>query len=166
MTAEVKKSLHKSCPPSLLCREDQLHTLSTFIHSHITKQVPGAIYISGAPGTGKTACLSHILENSEVRTDDVVRIAGYYGADDDVILLLFLYIGGVEGCECGYSKLYELKDAPGYFLPHCHGADWSEVIPGQEHRRQSRQIHHILQENDVSGCGHCSPIPVPLQYGM
>ena len=63
---EVKRSLHKSCPPSLLCREDQLHTLSHFLHSHVTKRVPGAIYISGAPGTGKTACLSHILENSKV----------------------------------------------------------------------------------------------------
>lgn len=60
----MKKSLHNSLPSNMLCREDQLATLTEYLTSHIREKKPGSLYISGAPGTGKTACLSHILNNS------------------------------------------------------------------------------------------------------
>lgn len=63
-TAAVKKSLHGSLPSTMLCREEQLATLTAYITSHLSNKKPGSLYISGAPGTGKTACLSHILNNS------------------------------------------------------------------------------------------------------
>ena len=63
-TAAVKKSLHGSLPSSMLCREEQLATLTEYITSHLSSKRSGSLYISGAPGTGKTACLSHILNNS------------------------------------------------------------------------------------------------------
>ncbi|XP_064389362.1 cell division control protein 6 homolog isoform X2 [Halichondria panicea] len=61
---EVKRSLHNSRPESLLCRDDQLSSLNSFMTSHLHKGTSGALYISGAPGTGKTACLSTVLEKS------------------------------------------------------------------------------------------------------
>lgn len=63
-TAAVKKSLHGSLPSTMLCREEQLATLTDYITSHLSNKKSGSLYISGAPGTGKTACLSHILNNS------------------------------------------------------------------------------------------------------
>ena len=64
---EVKRSFHSSIPSNLLCRDEELTTLSDFLQTSITARQPGALYISGAPGTGKTACLSHIMTTSEVQ---------------------------------------------------------------------------------------------------
>ena len=63
-TAAVKKSLHGSLPSTMLCREEQLATLTEYLTSHLSNKKPGSLYISGAPGTGKTACLTHILNDS------------------------------------------------------------------------------------------------------
>lgn len=63
-TAAVKKSLHGCLPSTMLCREEQLATLMGYLTSHLSNKEPGSLYISGAPGTGKTACISHILNNS------------------------------------------------------------------------------------------------------
>ena len=63
-TAAVKKSLHSSLSSTMLCREEQLATLTEYITSHLSNKKSGSLYISGAPGTGKTACLSYILGNS------------------------------------------------------------------------------------------------------
>ena len=30
--------------------------------THVNKRKPGSLYISGAPGTGKTAVIKHLLE--------------------------------------------------------------------------------------------------------
>ena len=75
-TAAVKKSLHNSLPSTMFCREEQLATLTEYLTSHINEKRPGSLYISGAPGTGKTACLSHILDNSPdlVKSMSVVMV--------------------------------------------------------------------------------------------
>ena len=65
---EAKRSLHNSIPSTLLCRDEELASLSAFLHTSITSRQPGALYISGAPGTGKTACLTHTMENLKVHT--------------------------------------------------------------------------------------------------
>ena len=52
--------LHQSTTPPILCRDAKLGAISSFLRNSITKQQPGALYICGAPGTGKTACLTHI----------------------------------------------------------------------------------------------------------
>ena len=60
---DIKRSLHNSLPSSLHCRESQLTMLTSHITTHLKKKTPGSLYISGAPGTGKTACLTHILND-------------------------------------------------------------------------------------------------------
>lgn len=72
---EAKRSLHNSIPSTLLCRDEELASLSTFLQTSITARQPGALYISGAPGTGKTACLSHTMENSGVCTQWISEIS-------------------------------------------------------------------------------------------
>ncbi|XP_028393017.1 cell division control protein 6 homolog [Dendronephthya gigantea] len=60
---ETKKALHSSIPSNLLCRETEIRQIGVFLRSHLMHCKAGSLYISGAPGTGKTACLTHILEN-------------------------------------------------------------------------------------------------------
>ncbi|XP_071822349.1 cell division control protein 6 homolog isoform X1 [Apostichopus japonicus] len=62
---EAKRALHTSLPDRLLCRDEEVESIQGFLHSHIVKKKPGSLYISGAPGTGKTACLKYILEEDE-----------------------------------------------------------------------------------------------------
>ena len=38
-----------------------------FIDKHVYKGAPGSMYVSGAPGTGKTAVLSHVMKQVQVR---------------------------------------------------------------------------------------------------
>ncbi|KAH8415704.1 hypothetical protein KR222_010406 [Zaprionus bogoriensis] len=46
-------------------RESQLQELREFFSSHLDAQTSGSLYVSGQPGTGKTACLSLLLRAPE-----------------------------------------------------------------------------------------------------
>ncbi|XP_029204190.2 cell division control protein 6 homolog isoform X1 [Acropora millepora] len=72
----VRRALHSSHPENLLCREDEIAEISSFLQSHLTKGKPGSLYISGAPGTGKTACLTKIMfeMKNEIRKCQVVFV--------------------------------------------------------------------------------------------
>ncbi|XP_022103638.1 cell division control protein 6 homolog isoform X2 [Acanthaster planci] len=62
---KIKQSLHTALPDRLLCRDKELGMMTLFLRSHVTKAQAGSLYISGAPGTGKTACLSQVLNNEK-----------------------------------------------------------------------------------------------------
>lgn len=64
----ARKALHSTIPASLPCREDQLLELKMYVMEHIAEEKSGTIYISGPPGTGKTASLSTILYDPQVIT--------------------------------------------------------------------------------------------------
>ena len=57
---------YSSLPSSLLCRDEQLLTIRQWVGERVKEGKGGALYISGAPGTGKTACVSHLLEEVKV----------------------------------------------------------------------------------------------------
>uniref|UniRef100_A0A1A9X367 Cell division control protein n=1 Tax=Glossina brevipalpis TaxID=37001 RepID=A0A1A9X367_9MUSC len=46
-------------------REEQLEELKQFFREHLENKRSGSLYVSGQPGTGKTACLSLLLHSSE-----------------------------------------------------------------------------------------------------
>lgn len=46
-------------------REPQLHELREFFTTHLESNTSGSLYVSGQPGTGKTACLSLLLRAPE-----------------------------------------------------------------------------------------------------
>ncbi|XP_033728944.1 cell division control protein 6 homolog [Pecten maximus] len=60
---KAKQSFHTAKPERLVGRDQEMAEISSFVKGHMTKKTAGSIYISGAPGTGKTAVLSHILDN-------------------------------------------------------------------------------------------------------
>ena len=49
-------------PQQLVSREEEIKTIQKFIDKAVIQAKSGSMYISGAPGTGKTACLMKIIE--------------------------------------------------------------------------------------------------------
>lgn len=47
-------------------RETEIETLQTFLLEHLESQESGSLYVSGQPGTGKTASISYILQSPKV----------------------------------------------------------------------------------------------------
>ncbi|XP_008503991.1 cell division control protein 6 homolog [Calypte anna] len=58
---QVKRVLHAAVPDRLHAREKEMGIIRQFLREHICGRRPGSLYVSGAPGTGKTACLSRVL---------------------------------------------------------------------------------------------------------
>ena len=57
----LKASLHSSTLTQLSCRETELCQIELFLEDRLDPRVPGALYISGPPGTGKSACIKQVL---------------------------------------------------------------------------------------------------------
>ena len=62
----ARAALHTGTPSHLLCRERQLDIMSKWLDSYLVAGKPGSMYVSGAPGTGKTATLTHLLNTKTV----------------------------------------------------------------------------------------------------
>lgn len=65
--AKARQALHTSTPGSIFCRDKELAVIEDFMRPLIENKKSGSMYISGRPGTGKTACVTHILSNGTVR---------------------------------------------------------------------------------------------------
>nr|XP_002119530.1 cell division control protein 6 homolog [Ciona intestinalis] len=62
----VKNALHNAAPKRLIGRESELKEIEDFIEDLVETKKSGSLYISGAPGTGKSACLSQALSDPKV----------------------------------------------------------------------------------------------------
>ncbi|MBN3312889.1 CDC6 protein, partial [Atractosteus spatula] len=60
---QVKQALHTSLPERLLSRDRESAVIRSFLCERVKGRRPGSLYISGAPGTGKTACLTRTLQD-------------------------------------------------------------------------------------------------------
>ena len=59
---EAKTLFRRSSTPSkIIGRDNERKTIEGFIQTHVLKQKPGALYISGCPGGGKTALVEEVL---------------------------------------------------------------------------------------------------------
>nr|XP_033503776.1 origin recognition complex subunit 1 isoform X2 [Epinephelus lanceolatus] len=81
---EARTRLHvSSVPESLPCREQEFQDIYSFVESKIIDGTGGCMYISGVPGTGKTAtvhevmrCLQHAAEVDEIPPFHFIEING------------------------------------------------------------------------------------------
>ena len=64
----ARKALHSSVPVTLPGREAQLVKLQEFMEKHLKNETSGSLYVSGPPGTGKTACLSRLMSKREFKS--------------------------------------------------------------------------------------------------
>ncbi|XP_030627918.1 cell division control protein 6 homolog [Chanos chanos] len=62
----VKQALHTAVPERLLSREQERDSIVSFLEKHVLPGKAASLYISGAPGTGKTACLNCVLQERKV----------------------------------------------------------------------------------------------------
>ncbi|KAH9498132.1 AAA ATPase [Bulinus truncatus] len=67
----AKRSLHTAKPEFLVGREKEEAEIEKFVTDKIKQHGSGSMYISGAPGTGKTAVVSHILDSIKVQHSNV-----------------------------------------------------------------------------------------------
>ncbi|XP_017042599.2 LOW QUALITY PROTEIN: cell division control protein 6 homolog [Drosophila ficusphila] len=61
----ARRVLNSAETQNLPGREAQLQELREFFSSHLETQTSGSLYVSGQPGTGKTACLSLLLRDPD-----------------------------------------------------------------------------------------------------
>uniref|UniRef100_A0A8C3R1B6 Origin recognition complex subunit 1 n=1 Tax=Cyanoderma ruficeps TaxID=181631 RepID=A0A8C3R1B6_9PASS len=81
---EARLRLHVSAvPESLPCREEEFQDIYNFVESKLIDGTGGCMYISGVPGTGKTAtvhevirCLQQAAENDELPPFQFVEVNG------------------------------------------------------------------------------------------
>ncbi|KAL8567665.1 hypothetical protein ACOMHN_054476 [Nucella lapillus] len=59
----AKQSLHTANPDQLVGREEEVGQVCGFLTAHLERRCGGSLYISGAPGTGKTAAVMHVLQD-------------------------------------------------------------------------------------------------------
>lgn len=62
----ARKALHSALPNSLPGREEEISELNRFIKGCLDSNISSSMYVSGPPGTGKTASLNMILNDEEV----------------------------------------------------------------------------------------------------
>lgn len=62
----ARQALHGTSPTEMPGRERELCQLRDFIVEHIENSTSGSLYISGPPGTGKTASLNMILQDDHI----------------------------------------------------------------------------------------------------
>uniref|UniRef100_UPI0037E985FD cell division control protein 6 homolog n=1 Tax=Semicossyphus pulcher TaxID=241346 RepID=UPI0037E985FD len=70
----VKQVLHTAVPERLLSREAERASIKSFLEEKVLQRLPGSIYISGAPGTGKTACLNCVLQEMKAELSSVQTV--------------------------------------------------------------------------------------------
>ncbi|XP_073325470.1 cell division control protein 6 homolog [Pagrus major] len=70
----VKQALHTAIPERLLSREDERASIRSFLEEKVLQRLPGSLYISGAPGTGKTACLNCIVQEMKAELSSVQTV--------------------------------------------------------------------------------------------
>lgn len=61
----AKQVFHTGQSSNLVGRSDEIAEIDSFICEHVNKQEAGSMYISGAPGTGKTTCLMSVIKSWE-----------------------------------------------------------------------------------------------------
>jgi len=68
---EAQERLHVSAvPDSLPCREDEFSEIFTYVEGKLQDGIGGCIYISGVPGTGKTATVKQVMRYMNENRDE------------------------------------------------------------------------------------------------
>ncbi|KAM4583838.1 cell division control protein 6 homolog [Odontesthes bonariensis] len=70
----VKQALHTAIPERFLSRESEQASIRSFLEEKVLQHRAGSLYISGAPGTGKTACLNCVLQEMRAELSSVQTV--------------------------------------------------------------------------------------------
>ncbi|CAL8274237.1 unnamed protein product [Gadus morhua 'NCC'] len=70
----VKQSLHTAVPERLVSRDAERAAIRSFLEERALGSTPASLYISGAPGTGKTACFHRVLADMKEALNEVQTV--------------------------------------------------------------------------------------------
>jgi len=80
-------------PPSIPCREDERAEIAQFVENAVQNGGSGcALYVSGMPGTGKTATVTEVIRELQERSSEASGIKRPASAHDDEALPPFMYV--------------------------------------------------------------------------
>ena len=69
--------LHVSAVPLIVpCREEEFSTVSSFVEGHLNSGTSGCMYVSGTPGTGKTATVMEAIRLNIIIELSIMIILG------------------------------------------------------------------------------------------
>ncbi|XP_061400763.1 origin recognition complex subunit 1 [Musca vetustissima] len=108
----ARERLHVSVvPKSLPCREKEFENIYTFLEGKIQDQCGGCMYVSGVPGTGKTATVTGVIRMLQKRV-----------AEDDLPPFDFLEINGMRLTEPrqAYVHIYRQLTGKTVSWEHAH----------------------------------------------
>ncbi|XP_048458056.1 origin recognition complex subunit 1 [Rhincodon typus] len=109
---EARARLHVSAlPESLPCREQEFQDIYNFVESKVIDGTGGCMYISGVPGTGKTATVH-----------EVMRCLQYAAKEDDLPSFHFIEINGMRLTNPHQSYVQILKLLTGQNATADHAA--------------------------------------------
>ncbi|SAM00754.1 hypothetical protein [Absidia glauca] len=97
----ARERLHVSAvPDSLPCREDEFDEISGYLESALQEGTGTCVYISGVPGTGKTATVLEVIRGLQYRSEQDV---------EDVPAFDFVEINGMKLTDANhaYSLLWD-----------------------------------------------------------
>lgn len=108
----ARERLHVSVvPKSLPCREKEFENIYTFLEGKIQDQCGGCMYVSGVPGTGKTATVTGVIRTLQKKV-----------ADDELPPFDFLEINGMRLTEPrqAYVHIYRQLTGKTVSWEHAH----------------------------------------------
>lgn len=104
---KTKQVLNTAQPDRVICREKEQAEINTFLNKHVSARTGGSLYISGAPGTGKTAVLTEMMKNLKANQCDCsVVYLNCMGVKDsmDIYAKLYMEITGKQSVKNGASQ--------------------------------------------------------------
>ncbi|KAK9766054.1 Origin recognition complex, subunit 1 [Basidiobolus ranarum] len=113
---KARQKLHvSSIPDTLPCREDEFCEILAYLESALEDQTGGCIYISGVPGTGKTATVHEVIRSLQTRVED-----------GDLEPFQFIEINGMKLTEPSHAYSVLWKALTGENVTAKHAADLLE----------------------------------------
>ncbi|CAN9501505.1 unnamed protein product [Ophioblennius macclurei] len=116
---EARVRLHvSSVPESLPCRESEFHQVYDFLYSKLLDGTGGCMYISGVPGTGKTATVQEVMRHLQHAMEEEQQIAPFN----------LIHINGMKMTDPHQAYVHILKELTGQKATCDHAASLLEKI--------------------------------------
>jgi origin recognition complex subunit 1 len=148
--SKAQEQLQLSFVPDVLpCREAQLDKLYGFLRTAIVKQQSDAIYISGVPGTGKTASVlctvSRLRKTADLPPFLFVELNGLkVGSPTELFVQLWKYLSKEK-----LSPAQAQKSLDGFFSDPEATAGGNAAVSGRKRKSADRRPFTVVMLDEV-----------------
>lgn len=142
--AAIRERLHVSAvPTSLPCRESEYQNVYAFVKDKVLDKCGGCIYISGVPGTGKTATVTSVIRALQKETKK-----------NSALSFDFVEINGMRLTEPRQAYVQIYRQLTGKTLAWAQARDlleerFTDSKPGKKKSRTYKTTVLLLDELDI-----------------